>query len=334
MPESYPHFQAAYLAELRRTFDEPEFVNSPRGNLSRERLGVTFTIADPVRRHVAVPSRRTNIIFNFAEALWYLAGSDSLDFIKYYAPSIANYSANGRTLDGTAYGPRVFRHMGRVDQWQNIIRTLREDPDSKRAVIQIFEAYELTVPDNIDVACTLALQFMIRENALHCVGFMRANDAFRGVVSDIFSFTFMLELLAGQLGLSVGTYTHQVGSFHVYESDAGWAHEVLREAEAAAEEPPAFPRMPAGDNWPHVREVLRLEELLRTDRLRLDAEALSHVDLPEYWRAVVGLLELQRQLRHRTRLDPDVVGGLPPVFGDLVAVRWPQFVSDAANSAA
>ncbi|HEV7649354.1 MAG TPA: thymidylate synthase [Actinophytocola sp.] len=331
MPEVYPHFQAAYLTQLRRTFDAPEFVNAPRGNDSRERLGVSFTIADPVQRHVALPARRTNIVFNFAEALWYLAGSAELDFIGYYAPSIGAYSADGRTLAGTAYGPRMFAQGGRTDQWASVVATLREDTDSKRAVIQIFEGGELLVPGNIDVACTLALQFLVRDGALHCVGYMRANDAFRGVVSDIFSFTFMLELMAGELGLAVGTYTHQVGSFHVYESDARWAHLVLREAAA---EPPAFPRMPAGDNWPHVREVLRLEELLRADRLRLDPPAVSTLDLPAYWRDVVALLEIQRQQRHGTHRDPDVVAGLPALFRDLVTVKWPGLVSYPDESAA
>lgn len=336
MPESYPHFQAAYLTQLRRTFGAPEFVNAPRGNRSRERLGVTFRIDDPVQRHIALPSRRTNIIFNFAEALWYLSGSNQLDFIGYYAPSIAHYSADGRTLAGTAYGPRVFRHPGRaeIDQWDGVLRTLREDRDSKRAVMQIFTAEELTLPDNIDVACTLALQYMIREDALHGVGFMRANDAFRGVVSDVFSFTFLLELMATQLGLTVGTYTHQVGSFHVYESDEAWSARVLAESAGRVVPPPPFPRMPAGDNWPHVHEVLGLEQDLRADRLRLSATGVAALDLPEYWRDVVALLEVQRQLRHGTGLDADVVDELPELYHTLVVTKWPKLGSTSDRAAA
>lgn len=328
MPETYPHFQAAYLAQLRRTYYESEFVNTPRGNPSRERLGVNFRITDPVQRHVALPSRRTNIIFNFAEAMWYLAGSNRLDFIGYYAPSIANYSADGRTLAGTAYGPRIFRNgESEVDQWESVLTTLRDDYDSKRAVMQIFDGEELTVPGNIDVACTLALQFLIRDDALHGVGYMRANDAFRGAVSDVFSFTFLLEFMATQLGLPVGAYFHHVGSYHVYESDADWGHRVLREAETTAADPPPFPRMPAEDNRPHLREVLRFEEALRTDRSRLSAGAIATLDLPPYWRDVVALLEIQRQLRHRTGVDHDVVAALPGLFHDLVVTKWPRLRS-------
>jgi len=341
MPDVFAHFQAAYLDQLRRTYYASQYVNTPRGNPSRERLGVSFRIEDPVQRHVWLPSRRTNIIFNFAEALWYLSGSDRLDFIGYYAPSIANYSKDGETLAGTAYGPRIFHHGGGAtptNQWDSVLATLREDYDSKRAVMQIFEGAELAVPGNIDVACTLALQFMIRDDALHGVGFMRANDAFRGVVSDVFSFTFLLEMMATQLGLPVGTYIHQVGSFHVYESDATWGHRVLREAENVAgptlAEAPPFPRMPAEDNWPHVREVLRLEELLRTDTVRLDAAALAGLGLPGYWRDVVALFEIQRQLRHRTKVDADVVAALPDLYYDLVVTKWPQLRSEPDTDAA
>ena len=114
---------------------------------------------------------------------------------------MTKYSADGRTLQGTAYGPRIFNYPRvDLDQWARIRTVLREDPDSKRAGIQIFDPIELRESNNIDVACTLALQFLIRDGALCTVGFMRANDAFRGMVSDIFSFTMLQELMARQLG--------------------------------------------------------------------------------------------------------------------------------------
>jgi len=46
---------------------------------------------------------------------------------------------------------------------------------------------------------------------------MRANDAFLGAANDIFAFTFVQEMLARQLGLEVGLYHHNVGSFHTID---------------------------------------------------------------------------------------------------------------------
>jgi thymidylate synthase len=324
----YPNFQDAYLAELDTTFNEPEYRNAPRGFPSRERLGVSFTIADAVQRHVTLPARRANPIFCFAEALWYLAGTNDLSFISYYAPGIKRYSADGRTLQGTAYGPRIFRYPRvDLDQWARIGTVLREDPDSKRAVIQIFDPFELRESSNIDVACTLALQFLIRDGALCVVGFMRANDAFRGMVSDVFSFTVLQELMARQLGVPVGTYHHQVGSMHVYDSDIEWASKVLAEAASRPAGQPElpFPAMPDGDNWPHVRAVLGWERALRLGEAGLSADQLRALDLPDYWRHVVALFELQRRIpRLGKRPCPDVVELLPAVLRDSVIHRWPH----------
>ena len=123
MSTVYPTFQDAYLAELDTTFNEPEYRNAPRGFPSRERLGVSFTIADAVQRHVTLPARRANPIFCFAEALWYLAGTNDLSFISYYAPGIKRYSADGRTLwlsgryDGHVYGwdTRTGKLIAKID---------------------------------------------------------------------------------------------------------------------------------------------------------------------------------------------------------------------------
>jgi thymidylate synthase len=322
---TYQHFEQAYVSELAATLRDYEYRNAPRGNWSSERIGVSFQLAQPVQRHISLTVRKSNIIFNFAEALWYLAGTADLAQIKYYAPSIAAYSSDGVSLRGTAYGPRIFDYPSAgLDQWDVIRRTLAEDRDSKRAVIQIFDPRELTVLNNIDIACTLALQFVIRDDRLCGVTYMRANDAFRGIVSDVFSFTIILELLARELGVPVGSYHHMVGSLHVYDSDTDWAERVLGESvtvrNLASRD---FPEMPAGDNWPHVKQVLGWEKRLRLNEMRLCAEDVKQLELPDYWQHVVGLFEIQRELRHESSVAPDSVAVLPALYQGMVAARWP-----------
>src|SRR5918994_261824 len=79
-------FHRAYLASLRSLMTGPVYRNAPRGFPSVERLGVRYRVRDASQRIPMVPARRLNIVFNFAEALWYLSGRDDLDFIAYYAP--------------------------------------------------------------------------------------------------------------------------------------------------------------------------------------------------------------------------------------------------------
>jgi thymidylate synthase len=312
----YKTFQAAYLAHLAKVRDEPEFANAPRGNTSREILGVAYRLADPRERAIRLPTRRSNIVFNFAEALWYLSGSSSLEFISAYAPSMRKYSADGRTLRGTAYGPRIFHAGGAgYNQWDSVIRTLTEDPDSKRAVIQIFAPEELLIPANIDVACTVALQYVKREGRLHAITFMRANDAYRGTASDVFSFTFLQEMLATQLHLELGSYTHVAGSYHLYEPDNAAADRVLVDTATVSDQP--FPAMPMGDNWPAVHQVLELEHAIRTGRLRLSARDLDRFGLPSYWTDIVALFQLHALWKADHAMDPDLTAAIAPLYAAL-----------------
>jgi thymidylate synthase len=308
-------FHQAYTTTLRWVFGSPRYQNAPRGFPSREHIGVQYRIQDATQRVALVPARRLNIVFNFAEALWYAAGRHDLEFIAHYAPGIRKYSADGVGLTGTAYGRAIFGSSGRRDQWQAVVGQLRDDPDSKRAVLQIFRCEELAVPDNPDVSCTLGLQFLLRSGALHAVGFMRANDAYRGMSSDVFSFTFLQELLAHELGVRVGQYTHSVGSLHTYDSDMRRIGEVLDDPASAEGPAYAFPAMPDGDNWPYLREVLRHEEALRTNRGRIGPD-LDRLGLPGYWGQVLLLMELHRRYRYHEPADEELLCMLWPVY------RW------------
>jgi thymidylate synthase len=60
-----------------------------------------------MHRRLAATARRANIVFCFAEALWHLWGRDDLEMISYYAPRLTRYSADGKTLRGSAYGPKL-----------------------------------------------------------------------------------------------------------------------------------------------------------------------------------------------------------------------------------
>lgn len=313
--EVFDTFHDAYVAQLESLVNGPVLHNAPRGFPSSERVGVLYHLRDASQRVPQIPARRLNIVFNLAEAMWYLSGRDDLDFIAHYAPSIRRYSADGVRLTGTAYGRAIFGPPEGSDQWRTVVRQLREDPDSKRAVLQIFRAEELTVPRNPDVSCTLALQLLLRDGALHAVGFMRANDAYRGMVSDVFSFTFLQEFMARELGVRLGGYVHCVGSMHVYDSDAVRVREVLADSAALAGPALRGPAMPDGDNWPYLREVLRHEQTLRGGHRTPDVDTTG---LPEYWKQVLLLLKVHRAFLDGERLDAGNLVALSPLNRWLV----------------
>jgi thymidylate synthase len=101
-------FTDAYLAVLREIYDQPSYSTVTRAKTAIETPNVSFTIRDPIARTPYLAARRANIVFNHAEALWYLSGRDDVDMIAHYAPRLRGLSENGTTLTGTAYGPRLF----------------------------------------------------------------------------------------------------------------------------------------------------------------------------------------------------------------------------------
>ena len=88
-------------------------------------------------------ARDCNPWFHLYESLWMLAGRNDVASIAYYAKNMANYSDDGKTLNG-AYGFR-WRHMvarGQpwkgVDQLDILVNHLKADPTSRRAVLQMW----------------------------------------------------------------------------------------------------------------------------------------------------------------------------------------------------
>lgn len=123
---TFDTFDQAYQAMLATVVHEPDFHNAPRGYASREKLGMNFMIRQPIQRGVYSSVRKSNIVFNFAEALWYLSGRNDLAMMQYYNKRMPDYSMDGTTLTGTAYGEKLF-HFGQagVNQWENVVATLR-----------------------------------------------------------------------------------------------------------------------------------------------------------------------------------------------------------------
>lgn len=326
---TFDSFEPAYLAVLRQVDGRAEYQNAPRGNASRECLNVSFQLTDPTARVPFLASRRINIVFNFAEVLWFLSGRDDLDMIGYYAPRMHSYSVDGTTIDGSAYGARMFRPIEQTGRtaFDQALDLIHDDPATKRAVMGLFRPRETTDPSNPDVSCTIAFQLLLRDGALHAVCYMRANDAVQGLVSDVFSFTFIQEFAARLLGVRVGTYGHHVGSMHIGDRDAKRVRRVLNDHPPQQVNPETFalPSMPAGVGWADVETVLAHEEALRTNRARLNPADVAALDLDPYWQQVMLLFEIYRQITHEDdAVHTATLDALHPGYRWLIAHRWPD----------
>ena len=194
----------------------PALLNRPlqdsgrRGKTS-EIIGVTLVLEKP-RARLSRSGNRGKLFSALGEFLWYLSGSDSLDFIEKYIPLYAEEAVDG-VLYG-AYGPRLLRMREKINQLENIVTLLKNHPGTRRAVIQLFNAEDIAT-DHVEIPCTTSLQFLLRDKALHLSATLRSNDAYWGLPHDLFCFTMLQELVARHLGVELGHYYHYAGSMHI-----------------------------------------------------------------------------------------------------------------------
>lgn len=256
------------------------YVDASRGRM-KEVFGATLLLTNP-RARLSRSESKGKLFSALGELLWYLTGDNNLNFIEYYVgPFYQGESEDGITVR-SGYGERMFNHSGSIDQVRNVINLLKDRPSSRRAVIQLFDASDLTAPYK-SIPCTCTLQFLIRGGELNLLVNMRSNDAFWGLPHDVFAFTMLQEIVARSIGVDVGVYQHCAGSLHLYEDKFDEARAFLCEGWM---DNIAMDSMPVGDPWPSINEVKRVADLVRRDRIT----ELSPIELEPYWGDICFLL--------------------------------------------
>jgi thymidylate synthase len=198
----------SYVTAFRRALHEIYYHGQtvkPRGMVTKEISPATLVI-DPRKTIYPSPIRNLNFAFLFAENLWYLSGRADTHLLSYYNSNIKNFSQDG--LHDGAYGPKI------VSQIRYIVETLQKDPDSRQAIISLWER---NPRPSKDVPCTSLFQFMIREGKLNMYVTMRSNDIIFGSNYDVPSFAMIQLVVASCLGIEAGQLFHTANSLHLYE---------------------------------------------------------------------------------------------------------------------
>lgn len=314
-------FKAATLDDalgdiMRRLLRSGTRIIAGRGR-AREFTCVLVELSDPTARFSRTEGRGV-LISLLGETLWYLSGSDRLKHIEHYIPKYRTFiKASPRAVRAPgAYGPRLFGG-GEQSQMAKLLATLKQklgSSDTRQAVAQIFDRSDLK-PGNGDVPCTTTLQFLPRRGKLHLAATMRSNDVYRGFPGDVFAFTFIQELVARTLDLEVGTYSHFVGSLHLYDTDEAKARDYLNEG---FQTPISMPPMPQGDPWPSVTWLLKAEQAIRCG---LPEPPSAGID--PYWLDLARLLKIKvlhdmRDIRHLVQVKNEMAS---PVYNAFIRGR-------------
>jgi len=164
-----------------------------------------------------------------AEALWYMSGESDVKAMLPFAPQYIKYAEDDGHANG-AYGRRMFRLD--FDRLEAAVSALRSDPDSRRVVVPLWHAADLVDGHGPnakrDVPCTISIHFMIRDSALHMFVHMRSQDVWLGMPYDVFWNCTLMHVIAAELGVAIGTYTHYCDSLHLYDKHRAAAVEAVQ----------------------------------------------------------------------------------------------------------
>ena len=214
---------------VNEVFPDAVLLTMQQGVLRPSRNGPVLEIPTPVasvyhrpwERALFCPVRNANPFFHFFEALWILAGRKDVATLKVFNSRISDYSDNGVTFHA-AYGHRLRYHFG-IDQIELLIRELEEDPDSRRAVLQIWDSVSDLNTKGRDIPCNDTIFFKILDGQLRMTVCNRSNDLIWGAYgANVVQFSILQEYIAWKLGVEIGPYTQVSDSLHVYVENPQW----------------------------------------------------------------------------------------------------------------
>ncbi|MGB0392743.1 MAG: thymidylate synthase [Flavobacteriaceae bacterium] len=164
------------------------------------------------------------------ELLWFLKGDTNINYLQENGVRIWNEWADANGDLGPVYGHqwRNWNSEG-IDQIQNVIDTLKTNPDSRRMLVS---AWNPSVLPNTAVSfaenvannkaalppCHAFFQFYVADNKLSCQLYQRSADVFLGVPFNIASYALLTMMVAQVSGFAPGDFIHTLGDAHIYSN--------------------------------------------------------------------------------------------------------------------
>ena len=154
------------------------------------------------------------------ELLWFLDGNTNTSYLNDHGVKIWNEWADENGELGPIYGYQWRSWPSadgtHIDQISQVLKSIRETPDSRRHVISAWNVGEL---DNMALPpCHILFQFYVADGKLSCQLYQRSADIFLGVPFNIASYSFLLMMMAQVCGLEAGEFIHTLGDAHIYQN--------------------------------------------------------------------------------------------------------------------
>ena len=152
------------------------------------------------------------------ELLWFLNGDTNIKYLQDNGVRIWNEWADQDGNLGPVYG-KQWRSWTRpdgktVDQISRAVNLIKNNPDSRRIVVNAWNVGELE--DMALTPCHCLFQFYVADNKLSCQLYQRSADTFLGVPFNIASYALLTMMIAQVCDLEYGEFVHSFGDVHLY----------------------------------------------------------------------------------------------------------------------
>lgn len=149
---------------------------------------------------------------------WFKASNDYQgETMEAYVEKIKTDSAFAKKHGdlGPVYG-KQWRNFGGVDQLLNVIEDIKNNPGSRRLIVNAWNPPELklmALPP-----CHMMFHFYVNDGKLSLQLYQRSADIFLGVPFNIASYSLLLMMVAQVTNLEVGEFVHTLGDAHIYDN--------------------------------------------------------------------------------------------------------------------
>jgi thymidylate synthase len=173
---------------------------------------------DLARGFPLVTTKKLHLRSIIHELLWFLSGDSNVRALRDEGVTIWDEWADANGDLGPVYGVQwrswPAPEGSTIDQVSELMRRLRERPDSRRLIVSAWNVAAL--PDMALPPCHCLFQFYVAEGRLSCQLYQRSADIFIGVPFNIASYALLTHMAAQQAGLAVGDFIWTGGDCHLY----------------------------------------------------------------------------------------------------------------------
>lgn len=167
-----------------------------------------------------VTTKKVHLKSIILELLWFLRGDNNVRWLQERGCTIWDEWAREDGSLGPVYGVQ-WRSWptpdgGHIDQIQQVVDTLKTNPDSRRILVSSWNVAELN--QMALMPCHALFQFYVAGGRLSCQLYQRSADIFLGVPFNIASYALLTHMLAQQCDLEVGEFIWTGGDCHLYNN--------------------------------------------------------------------------------------------------------------------